>query len=114
MHPLLLSHSQLGCGRASSAAQNPLRTMARALVLAALLGESLCLQTGAVPTRPAVMNRAATPLMQQRPPPTGPFVGPKTTPLLDQVDTPSDMKSFSVSELKQLSHELRCARPPLD
>ena len=52
--------------------------------------------------------------MQQRPPPTGPFVGPKTTPLLDQVDTPSDMKSFSVSELKQLSHELRCARPPLD
>jgi 1-deoxy-D-xylulose-5-phosphate synthase len=38
---------------------------------------------------------------------SGPFVGPRTTPLLDQVDTPSDMKTFSISELKQLSHELR-------
>ena len=56
------------------------------------------------------MRRAATPLMQTDS--DGPFVGPRTTPLLDQVDTPSDMKGFSISELKQLSHELRCSQAP--
>ena len=36
-----------------------------------------------------------------------PYKGPETTPLLDSVTHPSDMKRFSVKQLKQLSHELR-------
>ena len=72
-----------------------------------LLGELHSLHTAPWATsRPATsLRRAATPLMQMDS--DGPFVGPRTTPLLDQVDTPSDMKGFSISELKQLSHELR-------
>jgi len=72
-----------------------------------LLGELHSLHTAPWATsRPATsLRRAATPLMQTDS--DGPFVGPRTTPLLDQVDTPSDMKGFSISELKQLSHELR-------
>ena len=37
----------------------------------------------------------------------GPFVGPATKPLLDRMASPSDMKSLTVKELKQLAHELR-------
>jgi len=72
-----------------------------------LLGELHSLHTAPWATsRPATsLRRAATPLMQTDS--DGPFVGPRTTPLLDQVNTPSDMKGFSISELKQLSHELR-------
>jgi 1-deoxy-D-xylulose-5-phosphate synthase len=33
--------------------------------------------------------------------------GPRTTPLLDQVTYPQDLRSFSINELKQLSNELR-------
>ena len=36
-----------------------------------------------------------------------PYGGPRTTPLLDSVKFPRDMKSFTINELKQLSHELR-------
>lgn len=36
-----------------------------------------------------------------------PFTGPRATPLLDSVSQPRDMKHLSISELKQLSHELR-------
>ena len=36
-----------------------------------------------------------------------PYSGPRTTPLLDSVKFPRDMKSFTINELKQLSHELR-------
>ena len=72
-----------------------------------LLGELHSLHTAPwTASRSATsVRRAATPLMQTDS--DGPFVGPRTTPLLDQVDTPSDMKGFSISELKQLSHELR-------
>lgn len=36
-----------------------------------------------------------------------PYKGPDTTPLLDSVSTPDDMKRMSIKQLKQLSHELR-------
>lgn len=72
-----------------------------------LLGELHSLHTApwAASRSATSVRRAATPLMQTDS--DGPFVGPRTTPLLDQVDSPSDMKGFSISELKQLSHELR-------
>tara|TARA_B100000795_G_scaffold123264_1_gene91823 strand:- start:224 stop:472 length:249 start_codon:yes stop_codon:yes gene_type:complete len=81
----------------------------RLTLIVTILGELNCLQNGLAASRPS-MRRAATPLMQTDR--DGPFVGPRTTPLLDQVDTPSDMKGFSISELKQLSHELRCSQAP--
>jgi 1-deoxy-D-xylulose-5-phosphate synthase len=37
----------------------------------------------------------------------GPYKGPDSTPLLDTVHSPSDMKRFDLKQLKQLSHELR-------
>lgn len=38
----------------------------------------------------------------------GPYnLGPETTPLLDTVSSPRDMKSMDIKQLKQLSHELR-------
>jgi len=43
--------------------------------------------------------------MQQQQP--GPYAGPRTSPLLDSVSHPRDMRSFTIKELKQLSHELR-------
>ena len=36
-----------------------------------------------------------------------PYAGPRTSPLLDSVAVPRDMRSFTINELKQLSHELR-------
>ena len=36
-----------------------------------------------------------------------PYAGPRSSPLLDQVDSPKDMKQFTMAELKQLTHELR-------
>ena len=36
-----------------------------------------------------------------------PYKGPESTPLLDAVHFPSDMKSLSMRQLKQLCHELR-------
>ena len=36
-----------------------------------------------------------------------PYAGPRTTPLLDSVREPRDMRQFTINELKQLSHELR-------
>lgn len=35
------------------------------------------------------------------------YYGPTSKPLLDSVQSPADMKRFSVSELKQLAYELR-------
>ena len=35
------------------------------------------------------------------------YEGPASTPLLDAVEFPADMKSYTLSQLKQLSHELR-------
>lgn len=43
----------------------------------------------------------------QVPPPGGYSSGIRGTPLLDAVQTPKDMKSLTINELKQLSHELR-------
>jgi len=45
--------------------------------------------------------------MQQQQPTPGPYAGPRTSPLLDSVDFPQDMKGFTIKELKQLSNELR-------
>ena len=39
--------------------------------------------------------------------PGPPYAGPRTTPLLDMVNSPDDLKSFTVNELKQLAYELR-------
>jgi len=39
---------------------------------------------------------------------SGPYnLGPASTPLLDTINSPSDMKRFNIKQLKQLSHELR-------
>lgn len=35
------------------------------------------------------------------------YYGPTSKPLLDSVHSPSDMKRFSINELKQLAYELR-------
>lgn len=35
------------------------------------------------------------------------YYGPTSKPLLDSVQSPADMKRFSLSELKQLAYELR-------
>lgn len=35
------------------------------------------------------------------------YFGPASKPLLDSVKSPDDMKKFTISELKQLAHELR-------
>jgi 1-deoxy-D-xylulose-5-phosphate synthase len=37
----------------------------------------------------------------------GPFKGPDTTPILDSIHSPADMKRLDLKQLKQLSHELR-------
>ena len=37
----------------------------------------------------------------------GPYKGPDSTPLLDTVKVPADLKRFDIQQLKQLSHELR-------
>lgn len=36
-----------------------------------------------------------------------PFKGPDSTPLLDSVNSPADLKRFNIKQLRQLSHELR-------
>ena len=39
---------------------------------------------------------------------SGPYnLGPASTPLLDTINSPADMKRFNIKQLKQLSHELR-------
>ena len=65
--------------------------------------------------RPAHGLAAASHVHMQQPQPTasgsnpsrGPYQGPRTTPLLDMVNSPDDLKSFTVNELKQLAYELR-------
>jgi len=37
----------------------------------------------------------------------GPYKGPDTTPILDTIASPSDMKRLNIKQLKQLSNELR-------
>ena len=57
-------------------------------------------------TRTHLQNK---PKMMVAPPKPGEagYTGPATTPLLDIVKQPEDMKRFSMQELKQLAHELR-------
>lgn len=35
------------------------------------------------------------------------YYGPTSKPLLDSVQSPADMKRFTIAELKQLAYELR-------
>ena len=68
------------------------------------------LVAGYAPTvnRPSSTHRHPAVTLQQQPAPaSGPYAGPRTTPLLDSVSVPQDMRSFTINELKQLSHELR-------
>jgi len=37
----------------------------------------------------------------------GPYKGPDSTPILDTIQSPADMKRLDIKQLKQLSHELR-------
>ena len=37
----------------------------------------------------------------------GPYRGPDTTPILDTIKSPADMKRLTIKQLKQLSNELR-------
>ncbi|EOD14049.1 hypothetical protein EMIHUDRAFT_451841 [Emiliania huxleyi CCMP1516] len=57
--------------------------------------------------RTACATSRAHACMQQQQQPGPPYAGPRSTPLLDTVSTPNDLKGFSLAELKQLSHELR-------
>jgi len=57
--------------------------------------------------RSACATSRAHACMQQQQQPGPPYAGPRSTPLLDTVSTPNDLKGFSLAELKQLSHELR-------
>lgn len=48
------------------------------------------------------------------------YYGPTSKPLLDSVQSPADMKRFTIAELKQLAYELRwetlevCEKKPFD
>jgi len=61
------------------------------------------------PVPPVPMRYPAARMQQSQPsqPASGGYSGPRTTPLLDTVALPRDMRSFTINELKQLSHELR-------
>ena len=37
----------------------------------------------------------------------GPYQGPDSTPLLDTVNSPADLKKFNLKQLKDLAYELR-------
>lgn len=39
--------------------------------------------------------------------PTGPFIGPESTPILDTITSPKDLKKLDIKQLKQLAYELR-------
>lgn len=46
-------------------------------------------------------------LLRMSEPSIGPYRGPDSTPILDTVRSPSDLKRLDLKQLKQLSHELR-------
>jgi len=53
-------------------------------------------------------RRGAAPAVRMQQATQGPpYVGPRTSPLLDVVSCPDDMKAFTIKELKQLAYELR-------
>eukprot|EP00636_Phaeomonas_parva_P008378 CAMPEP_0118851284 /NCGR_PEP_ID=MMETSP1163-20130328/785_1 /TAXON_ID=124430 /ORGANISM="Phaeomonas parva, Strain CCMP2877" /LENGTH=707 /DNA_ID=CAMNT_0006783595 /DNA_START=262 /DNA_END=2385 /DNA_ORIENTATION=- len=75
--------------------------IARGVLLLALVAPATAFMAPASRAR-----RAATPLRMAISD-EGPYVGPATKPLLDSVKSPTDMKSMTTKELKQLAHELR-------
>jgi len=83
--------------------QPPVMAALKAMLLAAGALPVRCLQAGSAVAPGSSARRAASATMLT----PGPYAGPRTTPLLDMVNSPKDMKQFSVSELKQLAHELR-------
>ena len=72
-----------------------------------LLGLYSAPSLGLGSARTACATSRAHACMQQQQQPGPPYAGPRSTPLLDTVSTPNDLKGFSLAELKQLSHELR-------
>ena len=73
-------------------------------------GLSGLLRPGRAPSRattPAVSMQASPGSAASTSSPGPPYAGPRTTPLLDMVNSPDDLKSFTVNELKQLAYELR-------
>lgn len=82
-----------------------------ATLVAAAVGFGLVPMTGGLQSAPVVVPgalRSATPLAVKMQASNGPpYAGPRTSPLLDSVKVPQDMKGFTIKELKQLAHELR-------
>ena len=88
----------------------------RTFIVTTALGLAGGLQAGpSMPLHTSAASAVSSPaiLMQQQTASTGasqsgpPYAGPRTSPLLDSVKLPRDMRSFTIAELKQLSHELR-------
>jgi len=75
---------------------------ARAAIVVALAVPAAGLQFFAAPVTPR-----HAPVRLEGAAAAGPYAGPRTTPLLDSVRVPRDMRSFTINELKQLAHELR-------
>lgn len=63
-----------------------------------------CLQSHAIRSINNAKQRYRFRLLMELQPP---FKGPDSTPLLDSVNSPQDLKRFDLKQLKQLSHELR-------
>jgi len=84
------------------ASATPIAFIAQIAMVDAFAGAS----TGAGPSLGAPA-RVPIALMQQQQPAPGPYAGPRAMPLLDSVQVPRDMRSFTINELKQLSNELR-------
>ena len=60
------------------------------------------------PSKPAPLRTVGRLSMSSRAEDSLRHFGPKTTPLLDAIKQPSDMKRLTIDELKQLTYELRC------
>jgi len=59
------------------------------------------------PSKPAPLRTVGRLSMSSRAEDSLRYFGPKTTPLLDAIKQPSDMKRLTIDELKQLTYELR-------
>ena len=86
----------------------------KGIIAATTVGLAAGLQAGpAVPLQAPAVRASPVFMQQQASSATGsastgpPYAGPRTTPLLDSVKYPRDMRSFTINELKQLSNELR-------
>ena len=86
----------------------------RSIIAATTVGLAAGLQAGpAVPLQAPAVKASPVFMQQQTSSAMGsasagpPYAGPRTTPLLDSVKFPRDMRSFTINELKQLANELR-------